>query len=205
MTDQTQIRRDPLVEHAVPLVAKAMFLADDANDLWEYFRDRSTPSGTGSWTTRSARRSSRSRSASRWTRSRAWRRRWRRSGRTTSRRCRGGQRARAPRRWRGSSVHGAVSPGWRPRARRRLDAAQGGVQVVHDRCDRHVHERRVDDQHEHRHRDQDGEPGAAGRLGRFHCDRRPDHRLRATLLRWHGVGGAAEVGGDGIEPPTPCL
>ena len=40
MTDQTQIRRDPLVEHAVPLVAKAMFLADDANDLWEYFRDR---------------------------------------------------------------------------------------------------------------------------------------------------------------------
>jgi hypothetical protein len=40
MTDHTQIRRDPLVEHAVPLVAKAMFLADDANDLWEYFRDR---------------------------------------------------------------------------------------------------------------------------------------------------------------------
>jgi hypothetical protein len=40
MTDQTQIRRDPLVEHAVPLVAKAMYLADDANDLWEYFRDR---------------------------------------------------------------------------------------------------------------------------------------------------------------------
>jgi hypothetical protein len=40
MTDQAQIRRDPLVEHAVPLVAKAMFLADDANDLWEYFRDR---------------------------------------------------------------------------------------------------------------------------------------------------------------------
>jgi hypothetical protein len=40
MTDQAQIRRDPLVEHAVPLVAKAMYLADDANDLWEYFRDR---------------------------------------------------------------------------------------------------------------------------------------------------------------------
>jgi hypothetical protein len=40
MTDQTQIRRDPLVEHAVPLVAKAMYLAEDANDLWQYFRDR---------------------------------------------------------------------------------------------------------------------------------------------------------------------
>jgi hypothetical protein len=40
MTDQAQIRRDPLVEHAVPLMAKAMFLAEDANDLWEYFRDR---------------------------------------------------------------------------------------------------------------------------------------------------------------------
>ena len=40
MTDQAQIRRDPLVEHAVPLMAKAMYLADDANDLWEYFRDR---------------------------------------------------------------------------------------------------------------------------------------------------------------------
>ena len=48
---------------------------------------------------------------------------------------------------------------------RRLDAAHGRVQVVHDRRDRHVHQRRVDDEHEHRHRQQDGEQVvAAGRL-----------------------------------------
>ena len=42
MPDQTQhhVKRDPLVEHAVPLVAKAMVLAEDTEDLWTYFRDR---------------------------------------------------------------------------------------------------------------------------------------------------------------------
>ena len=47
---------------------------------------------------------------------------------------------------------------------RRLDAAHGRVEVLDDRRDRHVHQRRVDDEHEHRHRQQDGDPPAAGSL-----------------------------------------
>ena len=43
---------------------------------------------------------------------------------------------------------------------RRLHAADRGVQVPDHRGDRHVHQRRVDDQHEHRHRQQDHEPGS---------------------------------------------
>jgi hypothetical protein len=39
-----------------------------------------------------------------------------------------------------------------------------GAGVVHHRRDRDVHQRRVDDQHEHRHRQQDGEPLVAGLL-----------------------------------------
>ena len=38
---------------------------------------------------------------------------------------------------------------------RRLDTAHGRVEVVYHRGDRHVHERRVDDEHEHRHCQQD--------------------------------------------------
>ena len=40
---------------------------------------------------------------------------------------------------------------------RRLDAADRRVEVLDDRRDRHVHERRVDDEHEHRHREQERE------------------------------------------------
>ena len=40
---------------------------------------------------------------------------------------------------------------------RRLDGADGGVQVVDHGRDRHVHQRRVEHEHEHRHREQDGE------------------------------------------------
>ena len=46
---------------------------------------------------------------------------------------------------------------------RRLDAAHGRVEVPHDRGDRDVHQRRVDDEHEHRHRQQDGEKRRASR------------------------------------------
>ena len=45
---------------------------------------------------------------------------------------------------------------------RRLDAADGRAEVVDHRRDRHVHQRRVDDEHEHRHRQQDGQPLIAG-------------------------------------------
>jgi hypothetical protein len=48
----------------------------------------------------------------------------------------------------------------------RLDAAHGGVEVLHDRRDRHVHQRRVDDEHEHRHREQQAEAPAARFPGR---------------------------------------
>ena len=41
---------------------------------------------------------------------------------------------------------------------RRLDAADGRVEILDHRGDRHVHQRGVDDEHEHRHRQQDGEP-----------------------------------------------
>jgi LPXTG-motif cell wall-anchored protein len=47
---------------------------------------------------------------------------------------------------------------------RRLDAAHGRVEVPDDGRDRHVHQRRVDDEDEHRHRQQDREPWAAGSL-----------------------------------------
>jgi hypothetical protein len=48
---------------------------------------------------------------------------------------------------------------------RRLDAAGRRVQVSHDSRDGHVHQRRVDDEHEHRHGEEDGEPGVALGLG----------------------------------------
>ena len=34
------VKRDPLVEHAVPMVAKAMLITEDAEGLWAYFRHR---------------------------------------------------------------------------------------------------------------------------------------------------------------------
>jgi hypothetical protein len=34
------VERDPLIERAAPLLAKAMLIADDRDDLWAYFRDR---------------------------------------------------------------------------------------------------------------------------------------------------------------------
>jgi len=41
MTDETQqSRRDPLVEHVVPLIAKAMASAGDTEELWSYLRER---------------------------------------------------------------------------------------------------------------------------------------------------------------------
>ena len=41
---------------------------------------------------------------------------------------------------------------------RRLDAADGRAQIMDDGRDRHVHQRGVDDEHEHRHREEHGEP-----------------------------------------------
>ena len=37
---QTQARRDPLVEHVVPLLAKAMSTTQDIDELWAYLRER---------------------------------------------------------------------------------------------------------------------------------------------------------------------
>ena len=70
---------------------------------------------------------------------------------------------------------------------RRLHAARGRVEVVHDGRDRHVHQRRVDDEHEHRHREQDREQMVAFRLlgsgspSRCHAGSRPSTRLCAVL------------------------
>jgi hypothetical protein len=65
---------------------------------------------------------------------------------------------------------------------RRLHTAGGRVEVVQDRRDRHVHQRRVEDEHEHRHREEDRE-----------------QLIPARLLR-HG---ARRI--DSHEPPTPFL
>jgi hypothetical protein len=65
---------------------------------------------------------------------------------------------------------------------RRLDAARGRVEVVDDRRDRHVHQRGVDDEHEHRHREQDGEAHVARRFCRDGGGRLLGHR-RSTLAR----------------------
>lgn len=35
-----QAKRDPLVEHVVPLVAKAMLATEDSEELWVYLRQR---------------------------------------------------------------------------------------------------------------------------------------------------------------------
>jgi hypothetical protein len=42
MTTDTgqQMKRDPLVEHVVPLVAKAMSATEDTEELWAYLRQR---------------------------------------------------------------------------------------------------------------------------------------------------------------------
>jgi len=41
MTDETQqSRRDPLVEHVVPLLAKAMANTQDTEELWSYLQER---------------------------------------------------------------------------------------------------------------------------------------------------------------------
>ena len=45
---------------------------------------------------------------------------------------------------------------------RRLHAARRRVEVVHHCGDRHVHQRRVDDEHEHRHRQEQREERIAG-------------------------------------------
>ncbi len=70
---------------------------------------------------------------------------------------------------------------------RRLDSARGRVQILDDGRDRHVHQRRVDDEDEHRHRQQDREQAAAARLfsgcrGRFHA-RRVCQVVRLALRR----------------------
>ncbi len=57
---------------------------------------------------------------------------------------------------------------------RRLHTAHGRADVLHDGGDRHVHQRRVDDEDEHRHRQQERELGVVGRfdlLGLSHCPR----------------------------------
>jgi hypothetical protein len=42
MTEETQVqaRRDPLVEHVVPLIAKAMTTTTDTDELWSYLQER---------------------------------------------------------------------------------------------------------------------------------------------------------------------
>jgi TPP-dependent pyruvate/acetoin dehydrogenase alpha subunit len=42
MTEETQqqARRDPLVEHVVPLLAKAMATTQDTEELWTYLHER---------------------------------------------------------------------------------------------------------------------------------------------------------------------
>ena len=49
---------------------------------------------------------------------------------------------------------------------RRLHTAHRRVEILDDRRDRHVHQRRVDDEHEHRRRQEDRESRAAPFLGR---------------------------------------
>ena len=51
---------------------------------------------------------------------------------------------------------------------RRLDAAGLRVEIAHDRRDGHVHQRRVDDEDEHRHRKQHREARVSARLLRGH-------------------------------------
>jgi hypothetical protein len=37
---EQQVKRDPLVAHVVPLVAKAMSATEDTEELWAYLRQR---------------------------------------------------------------------------------------------------------------------------------------------------------------------
>ena len=61
---------------------------------------------------------------------------------------------------------------------RRLHAADRRVEILDDRRDRHVHQRRVDDEHEHRHRQQDRQAWVARCLlqeGRLVLSRSQEH------------------------------
>ena len=61
---------------------------------------------------------------------------------------------------------------------RRLDAADGRLQVADDRRDRHVHERGVDDEDEHRHGEEEGDARARRAcLGRRGGRRGSRHRV----------------------------
>ena len=67
---------------------------------------------------------------------------------------------------------------------RRLDAAHGRAEIVDDGRDRHVHQRGVDDEHEHRHREQQCEPlvegGLFGGVGRSLAHPRDPHPPAST-------------------------
>jgi hypothetical protein len=74
---------------------------------------------------------------------------------------------------------------------RRLDAARRGVKVVDDRRDRDVHQRGVDDEHEHRHREEDRQPLVAARLLR---------NGRHRLNRQRRLSRAEETWARGVPP-----
>jgi hypothetical protein len=65
---------------------------------------------------------------------------------------------------------------------RRLDAAGGRVEVLDDRGDRHVHQRGVDDEDEHRHREEDREPLVSLRFLRDGRGRLDAHHARASRI-----------------------
>ena len=85
---------------------------------------------------------------------------------------------------------------------RRLDAADGGVEIVGDSSDRDVHQGGVDDEDEHRHRQQDRKSLVAGLAGRGVGRRLLRHR--PALLRSRAdmpLQCRAQVGRR--APPTP--
>ena len=83
---------------------------------------------------------------------------------------------------------------------RRLHAARRRVEVVHDRRDRHVHQRRVDDEHEHRHREQDREELVAARLLV-----QPSRDFHPVRIIWPDTSASSRAGDRGASSSQSTL
>ena len=86
---------------------------------------------------------------------------------------------------------------------RGLDAAHGRVEVLDHRRDRDVHQRRVDDEHEHRRRQQQGQPRSVRILHGNGCARLVAHRTskRSAAEQLLGLLPARSPGGRGRASP----
>ena len=88
---------------------------------------------------------------------------------------------------------------------RRLDAADGRVEILDHRRDRHVHQRRVDDEHEHRHGQQEREPRIGRSLLRIAAGHSFGHGRSTILARCRARVGESSLVGIGARRERSVL